>query len=103
MTGTIVSIVMLVLAIVSGWPYRYYQLLRVVVCGTALFLVLLARKQRKGNWVWTFTVVAVIFNPLVPMYLGRELWGLLDLIALVLFAVAMGKLDVKRWRTSMRR
>lgn len=98
MSLVITSIVMLALAIIGGWPYRFYQLLRAVVCITAAFLALLARKQRKDTWLWTFVVVGVVFNPFLPLYLDRETWVPVDLVSLVLFAVAIGKLHVRRWR-----
>ena len=103
MTAAIASIVMLVLAIIGGWPYRYYQLLRTVVCFTVLFLASLGWRQSKDNWTWTFLIMALVFNPFVPLYLGRETWLLVDLVSLVLFSIAIGKLNVRRWRTLPRR
>ena len=94
---------MLILAILGSWPYRFYQVLRTVICLTAIFLALLARKQRRDSWFWIFVAITAAFNPFVPLYLGRETWVLIDLISLALFLIAINKLGVKQWRSSNRR
>ena len=42
--------------------------------------------------LWTFGLVALLFNPLIPIYLTRELWIPIDLLTAVLFAVAIASL-----------
>jgi len=68
----IIAAIMLLLAL-APWPYGYYQLLRFVVCFNGAYIAYLAYNQQK-NWVaWLFGFIAVLFNPLLPIYLSREI------------------------------
>ncbi len=89
MIGIIISIIMLGLSFVGGFPYGYYQLLRLVVCITSIFVVVKMNQLEKENWMWIFVILAVIFNPLIPLHLGKELWLIVDAIAIILFVIIM--------------
>ena len=65
----------------ASWPYGYYVFLRVVVCACAGFL---AWQQwlmdaRLSGWVALLAGIAFLFNPVLPIYLNRPLWAILDL------------------------
>ena len=47
-----------------------------------------AEMNRKG-WATVFGVMALMFNPFIPVHLGRATWGLVDVGAGVLFAVSL--------------
>jgi hypothetical protein len=78
---------MLVLAL-GRWPCGYYMLLRVVVVAAALLLAGLIYQQAKSNTVWfgLFLIVAIVFNPIVPLHLTRGVWSILNVAAAVTFA-----------------
>src|SRR5262245_65194187 len=78
---------MLVLA-VGPWPYGYYMLLRVVVFATGLLLAALTYQRMKQFTIWIglFLIVAIVFNPIVPLHLTRGAWSALDLVGAALFA-----------------
>lgn len=80
----IVAGVMLVLAMAS-WPYGYYQLLRLVICGASIFLIWYFYSIDKRSVGWLFIIPAVLFNPLIPLYFARETWIPLDVAAACLF------------------
>ena len=86
----IASIVMLLLAILP-LPYGYYTLLRLVVCFTAVFLAWFSYKAQKISWAWMMGLLALIFNPIIPLYFGRELWIVVDLIAAGIFVTFLKK------------
>jgi hypothetical protein len=78
-----------VLALAIGrWPYGYYMLLRVVVFATALLIAGLICQQARAFTLWLglFVVVAIIFNPIVPLHLTRGVWSILNLAGAGLFA-----------------
>jgi hypothetical protein len=78
----------LVLAL-GRWPYGYYMLLRVVVAATALLLVVgLIYQQAKSFTAWfgLFLIVAIVFNPIVPLHLTRGVWSILNVAAATIFA-----------------
>ena len=70
-------------------PYGYYKLLRWVVCGVSAYSVLEAVELKKEGWAITFGIMALMFNPFIPVQLGRATWGLVDFGAAVLFAVPL--------------
>ncbi len=71
-------------------PIGYYTFLRIAVTIGAL-LLLYHHWTRSGinAWVVLFGAVAILFNPLLPIYLGdRSLWLPFNLAGGVLFAIA---------------
>ncbi len=77
---------MLLLAL-APLPHGFYVLLRWVVCISAvLFLVHLLNSG--SPLVWVFGLVAVFFNPIVPVHLSRSAWLSIDVVTALLFAVA---------------
>jgi hypothetical protein len=70
-------------------PYGYYKLLRWVVCGVSAYSVFEAAELKKEGWAITFGIMALMFNPFIPVQLGRATWGLVDFGAAVLLAVSL--------------
>lgn len=71
----------------TDWPYGYYQLLRLVVCGGAVCVAHSAFTWKKIWAVWLFGIIALLFNPLIPIHLSRELWKPIDVVCAILFFV----------------
>lgn len=76
----IISVILLFLAMIEGLPYGFFTLLRLVIFGTTVYLSWLAYKSEQRIWVWLFGFIALVFNPLLPFYLGRDLWVIIDLL-----------------------
>lgn len=78
--------IILILALINGWPYGFFTLLRIVVT-TASFYLAWACYEQKANkyWIWIFGGIGLLFNPLVPIYLSRETWVPIDLIIGIFF------------------
>lgn len=76
--------ILLVLA-AAPLPYGYYLLLRIFVASVAGFHA--QRSFRVGSsasgWMWC--AIAVLFNPIVPIHLGRELWRIVDILVALVF------------------
>jgi hypothetical protein len=72
-------------------PYGYYALLRIVVCVAAGFLAWSEYQQirRLSGWGVALALAAVIFNPIIPVYLTRGVWAYIDLAVAVLLMVHM--------------
>jgi len=79
---------LLLLGAIASWPYGYYTALRFVVCVTAGWW-LAAFEYRRSNavavWAIVLCLVAILFNPLVPVFLTRGIWFVLDLAAAAIF------------------
>jgi hypothetical protein len=96
----VVAIVSLVLGIPPIWPYGYYVLLRLIVCGVAVYGAMQANSQQRMGWVWALGTTAVLFNPLIPVHLTKDAWVLIDLIAAILLGIAMSVLHQNPTRGS---
>lgn len=85
----IVSIAALFLfaALIDGWPYGFFTLLRFVVFVATAYVAWMAYEQKREKWIWIFGFLAVLFNPFFPIYLNRDLWSIIDLVT-GLFLVA---------------
>ena len=75
------------LGALGGWPYGYYQLLRWITCGAAVWVAFLAYGWEKKWATVIFAIVAVLFNPLLPIHLSKEIWQPIDLVCSLLFGV----------------
>ncbi len=92
---SIIAGIMLLLAIPSIWPYGYFQILRWIVTGTAVYNGYIAHKMRSGFWLWTMIIIAVLFNPIVPIHLDKEIWMIIDLVTALLFITSIWKIKMK--------
>lgn len=86
----IVAGLMLILAIFS-WPYGYYILLRWVVAAAAIYLAVKLHQNGDNN-LWVFVVLAILFNPITPVYGTRDFWFVPDLVGGALF-LALGRMQ----------
>jgi hypothetical protein len=94
-----IAILMLLLAIPSGlWPYSYYQILRWIVAGTALFIAYIAYHLEKEVWIWIMAIVAILFNPIAPIYLSKETWASIDLITSIVFLISIFRIRINEKR-----
>lgn len=84
-----ISIVILMLfgSTIKGLPYIYFQFLRIIVCGTAIYKSILSFNDNKKIWGKIFIGMAFLFNPIIPFYFDREIWLFFDLLsALIMLA-----------------
>jgi hypothetical protein len=85
----------LFLALFDGWEYGFFTLLRFVVFATTVYVAWMAFEGKKEKWVWFFGLIAVLFNPFIPIHLERETWMVIDLLigVLLLGATLIFKLE----------
>jgi hypothetical protein len=94
--AAVVSMILLLLAVSTRWPYSFYTFLRIVVCGTVIWLAVEAYQLRKGPLAWVLGALAILFNPLSPIYMRRGQWRWFDFLALLIMAVSLGILRPNR-------
>src|SRR5262245_17397301 len=82
-----ISIAML-LASGGDWPYGFYQLLRIVVTVTAVYVVVQTLNGRQ-YWPWLMGGIAILFNPILPIRLTKEQWQPIDFAVAVVFLIAV--------------
>jgi hypothetical protein len=83
----IVAIVALLLAIPRVWPYGYYQFLRFLVCGVAIYGALHTYHNRRIAWCGLLAGMALLFNPLIPIHLSKSTWSIVDFMTATLLAI----------------
>ncbi len=74
---TLFSAVLLLIAVVRGGSYEFFLLLRVAVTVNACLLSYRDFRKQKGTAL-LFGGIAVLFNPIIPVYLNRDVWRLID-------------------------
>jgi len=80
-----ISAIALLVAVIPVWPYFFYQFLKLVIFGSSVFSVYLYHKEKNKQWMIIMIVIAIIFNPINPLYFGHFLWSIVDLIVALLF------------------
>ena len=71
----------------APWPYFYYQLLRVIVCGGGIFcgIALWNSSERGRALAIALFITALVFNPLIPVHLARAAWSIINVLSAALF------------------
>lgn len=84
---------MLCLAVVPILPYGYYMLLRLVVCGVSGYAAYsLNRDAALNRHLVPLVILAVLFNPVLPVHLSQLFWLPIDLGTAVYFLQLSKKL-----------
>ena len=76
-------------------PYGYYTFLRIVVCGVAAFTAYFSYEIKKEIWAVVFGMIAILFNPISPISLSREIWAPIDIGTGILFIISTFFIKIK--------
>ena len=71
--------------------------MRIVVCGFAAYFAYVAWEEEvlfSRSWAVVFGLIAVLFNPIIPVYLKRATWFDIDVGTAIVFAA---HLMLVRW------
>ena len=89
-----VAAILLILAIFS-WPYGYYEFLRWAITLISVY-VAIALGSVNNSKVLIFVGIAILFNPIRPIYSTRGFWLFADLISAGLFLAFSKKSSLSR-------
>lgn len=68
-------------------PYGYYQLIRIVAMfGFGIIAYHYYDREQNGLSI-VFVVLALLFQPILKINLGRELWNMIDIIVAIFLIV----------------
>jgi len=84
----IVAVVFLFGAL-NSFPYAYYQVLRWIVCASSIYLAYFYHESNKAIWTWVFGIIAILFNPILPIYFTKEIWQPIDVIVAIIFFISL--------------
>jgi hypothetical protein len=89
MIPALISIVMLFIGIPEFLPYGYYKLLRFVICGTGVYIAYFAFEEEKRFIGFLSVLIVLLFNPLIPIHLNKDVWILIDFMTAIFFAITI--------------
>ena len=78
----LIPIIFLVIAPLVKFPYGFYVLLRLVIAASSGYIVYKAYQYSKSiNFVVVvFSLIFLLFNPIFPVHLTREIWLPIDFL-----------------------
>ena len=85
----------IVLSLLAIFPFEYefYTFLRIVVCFSSCFAAYQLFKRKDKIWI-LFALMALLFNPLIPVHLGsRLLWNIVNVSVAITFGWLLKKLN----------
>ena len=85
MNLSITSIIKIVLAILFficllDMPYGYFQLVRFLAMVGFAYIAYIADQDGKKNEAYFYVALAILFQPLIKIALGRDIWNIIDVV-----------------------
>jgi hypothetical protein len=89
-------IVGIISLIITLFPVAYgiYTLNRIIITAVAIYYAywINENKKEKGFYFWALVFIAILFNPIIPIYLGvKFIWGFIDLVIIGFFIALISK------------
>ncbi len=84
-----IAAVLLFLALINGLPYGFFTLLRFIIFASSTYIAWLTYAQEKQKWTLIFGLIAVLFNPFIPIYLNREIWVIIDILVGIFMLISI--------------
>ena len=66
-------------------PYGYYILLRFTVCFGSVYEIITNPTLNKDT-IFIFIAIAVLYNPIIKMPLGKPIWMIVNVLTAIYFA-----------------
>jgi hypothetical protein len=72
-------------------PYGFYQLVRFLALVGFGYLAFQAYENKRKNEMFIYVALALLFQPLIKITLGREIWSVVDVVVGVGLLVSVFK------------
>lgn len=82
-----VAAVLLLIALAT-LPLGYYTFMRWGVTIAAIAMCTMAYKGNQSAWLFVLIPIAILFNPISPVYMRRQAWAPFDVIAAMVLLLA---------------
>ncbi len=86
--------VLLLLCLVK-MPYGFYQIVRFLAFAGFGYLSYLEYKGKNIDRMVLFVVLALLFQPFLPLSLGRVIWNIVDVVVAVYLVYLLVKMHLK--------
>jgi hypothetical protein len=77
----------LFLLCLAPMPYGFYSLIRFVAMIAFAIYAYVYYEKKNNKLAIIFVSLAILFQPLLPIYLGRTLWNIVDVIVAIFLVV----------------
>jgi len=79
---TIIKLVLAVLLFICllDMPYGYFQLVRFLAMVGFSYLAYIAYQKDERNKAYVFMALAILFQPMIKIALGRDIWNMVDVV-----------------------
>jgi hypothetical protein len=85
-----VSLIVFIFIGILNQPYGYYEFLRIFVSFISIFLTIEAFKRiKKTGFEYLYLGLSILFNPIFPIYLSKDVWILFDLVSVILLGISL--------------
>lgn len=82
----LISVIFLTISVFFTIPfYGFYTLLRLIISITSTIIALQFHNKNKQNYALIYWGIMLIFNPIIPIYLNKILWKIIDLLVIYMF------------------
>ena len=89
------AIVVLLLLCLLDMPYGYYSFVRFAAAAAFCYFAYIASQSENKERMILFIALAVLFQPLLKIPLGRTIWNIVDVIVagylIYLLVITLGK------------
>jgi len=92
----LVPIIMLIIAIESNHSSTFYTWLRIIVSFGAMAYMAISSGKENELYKVVFLILMILYNPFIPIYLSRDIWVFIDVLAIVAFALYLKKYLIEK-------
>jgi hypothetical protein len=89
LTSKVIAILLLLWALYPNNPYGFYIFLRIVICGICSVITYNFYRNGNINWAWVFGLTAVVYNPIIRIYLTRKIWTFINIITIIVLVITI--------------
>lgn len=75
-----IVLAILLLLCLADWPYGYYQFVRYSATIAFIYFAYSSNELSKKNETFIFIALALLFQPIFKIALGRGLWNFVDVV-----------------------
>lgn len=79
----------LLLTCLANMPYGYFMIVRFAALIGFGYLAYVSVNFKSKTIFWVYLSLAILFQPLIKIPLGRELWNVLDVLAAILLLLTL--------------
>lgn len=82
---------------VADLQYGYYQFLRVAIFLAGCYFAYKAygHKQEVNSWVILYSLTAILFNPIFPIYMAKGSWAFFNIVTGLFYLASIGEKQEK--------